>query len=185
MVENAVDTEVSDSAKLEAQYALLPPPWRLVDRSIIRVTELCLFVVGLVFALMVTLEVISRYVFNFSIFFVDGAAKLLLLWFFLLGAGIALRYGAHVGFELLINALNPKVKLTVLVAGQCLALLFFLQMVWGGLFYLEPASLQSEPTLNVSLFWAFLAVPVGFSLLSYHMIVVIYLEIRRASGARA
>jgi C4-dicarboxylate transporter DctQ subunit len=185
MSESFVETEVSDSAKLEAQFALLPPAWRGLDRAVIRLTEICLFVVGLLFALMVTLEVVSRYVFNFSIFFVDGAAKLLLLWFFLLGAGIALRFGAHVGFELLIGALSTRRRLYLLLAGQFLALVFFLEMVWGGIAALGPAAAQSEPSLEVSLVWAFLAIPVGFSLLAYHMIVLMYLEVRRTPPASA
>ena len=98
--------------------------------------------------MMVTLEVVSRYMFNFSIFFVDGAAKLLLVWFFLLGAGIALRFGAHVGFELLIGALSSRRRLYLILAGQFLALIFFLEMVWGGLAALGPASRQSEPGLE-------------------------------------
>lgn len=181
MSEHVAETEVSDRAKLEKQYALLPPAWRALDRVVIRLSEISLCMVGLLFATMVTLEVMSRYVFNFSIFFVDGAAKLLLLWFFLLGAGVALRYGAHVGFALLINALRSRTKLFGLLAGQVLALIFFLEMVWGGLAALGPAAAQSEPSLDVSLFWAFLAIPVGFGLLAYHMIVIIFLEVRRAS----
>jgi TRAP-type C4-dicarboxylate transport system permease small subunit len=35
--------------------------------------------------------VVSRYLFQFSIFFINSAARLLLVWFFLLGAGLALR----------------------------------------------------------------------------------------------
>ena len=182
MSENIALAEVSDAAKLEKQYVFLPPVWQSVDHVIIRATEISLFVVGLLFAFMVTLEVVSRYVFNFSIFFVDGAAKLLLLWFFLLGAGLALRYGAHVGFELLLRALPPRRRKALILTSQALALVFFLEMVWGGYFALGPASRQSEPSLEVSMFWAFLAIPVGFVLLAYHMIVLMFIEVRRAPG---
>ncbi len=187
MSEDTLQTEVSDAAKLEKQYAFLPPAWRFGDRLIIRATEISLFVVGLLFALMVTLEVVSRYVFNFSIFFVDGAARLLLLWFFLLGAGLALRYGAHVGFELLVGAVPQRLRRFIILFAQLITLLYFLELVWGGYMALAPASRQLEPSLEVSMFWAFLAIPVGFALLAYHMIVLIYLEIRRipAAGGRS
>ena len=65
-----------------------------------------LFVIGALFTGMIVLEVVSRYLFDFSIFFINGAAQFLLVWFFLLGAGLALREGSHVGVEFLIKAVS-------------------------------------------------------------------------------
>lgn len=186
MSDNVMPAEVSDATKLEKQYVFLPAGWRRIDTLIIRATEVALFVVGLLFAIMVTLEVVSRYVFNFSIFYVDGAARLLLLWFFLLGAGLALRYGAHVGFELLLGALSSKKQRHLKLLSQFIALVFFLEMIWAGYTALGPASRQLEPSLEVSLLWAFLAIPIGFLLLSYHMIVLMFIETKRpVDGGRA
>ena len=177
--DSAMQAEVSDAAKLEKQYAFLPPGWRRVDRSIIKVTELSLFVVGALFTIAITLEVVSRYVFNFSIFMIDGASRFLLLWFFLLGAGPALRYGGHVGFELLVQKLKPASRRWMILFTQFLTIIFFLEMVWGGYFSLGPAAAQNEPGLEISLFWAFLAIPIGFALLTYHMLVMMFVEFRR------
>ena len=102
------DADGASKLRVAAQMASLPVPWRQVDRVILKGTEVTLFAIGVLFTAMVTLEVISRYVFSFSIFSVNAAARLLLVWFFLLGAGIALRHGAHVGFELLLSALPPR-----------------------------------------------------------------------------
>ena len=183
MSEQIVETEVSDSTKLERQYGQLPPPWRQIDRAIVCLTEITLFVVGILFTFTITLEVVSRYLFNFSIFLVDGASRFLLLWFFLLGAGPALRYGGHVGFELLVKSLPAAAQRHLRLFAQLLTVIFFLQMVWGGYVALGPAAAQTEPGLEISLFWAFLAIPVGFVLLTYHMIVLIFLEISRPAGA--
>lgn len=164
---------------VDEQQALLPLAWRGFDRGVVRTTEIALFGVGIAFTLMITLEVISRYVFSFSIFFVNAAARLLLVWFFLLGAGIALRRGAHVGFELLVRALAPHRRLVVLLAGQALAVVFFLQMLWAGIHALGPAAGQTDSGLDISLVWAFLAIPVGFGLLLYHMLALMAIEWRR------
>src|SRR4051812_31405266 len=103
VIEEAGD---AGATRIEAQHHLLPLAWRSADRGIIRATEYALFAIGVAFTVMITLEVISRYLFSFSIFFVNAAARLLLVWFFLIGAGLALRHGAHVGFELLLTALS-------------------------------------------------------------------------------
>ena len=183
MSDSVMPAEVSDTAKLEKQYVFLPSIWRRIDGLVIKTTEITLFFVGIMFAAMVTLEVVSRYIFNFSIFYVDGAAKLLLLWFFLLGAGLALRYGAHVGFELLLRSLPPKKRKLLLLISQAISLVFFLEMAWAGYVSLAPASRQLEPSLEVSLLWAFLAIPVGFLLLAYHMLVLMFIEVRRPIAA--
>jgi TRAP-type C4-dicarboxylate transport system permease small subunit len=176
--DSAMQAEVSDVAKIEKQYALLPPAWRTIDRLVIQLTEMSLFVIGILFTIAVTLEVVSRYIFNFSIFQVDGAARFLLLWFFLLGAGPALRYGGHVGFELLVKALPFKSQRYLILFTQLLTMVFFLQMVWGGYYSLGPAAAQNEPGLDISLFWAFLAIPVGFATLCYHLLVMMFIEFR-------
>ena len=174
------ETTNAGAARIEAQYAALPRGWHGADRLIVRSTEYGLFAIGTLFTFMITLEVISRYLFSFSISFVNAAAKFLLVWFFLLGAGIALRHGAHVGFELLLVRLPPRRRRIVVLAGEFLALVFFIEMVWGGLYSLGPAIKQTEPGLGISLVWAFLAIPVGFALLIYHMALLIVVELRRA-----
>ena len=176
------DLPVDDlgEARIDEQRRLLPPRWRRIDRAVVRATEIGLFAIGALFTLTITLEVLSRYLFGFSIFFVNAAAKLLLVWFFLLGAGIALRHGAHVGFELLLAAQTPRRRRIIILIGQCLALLFFVEMIWAGVYALGPAARQTEPGLDISLFWAFLSIPLGFALLLYHMLLLMVVEYRRA-----
>jgi len=176
--------EAGDAGALRVleQTLLLPVPWRHPDRVIVKGTEVTLFAIGALFTAMVTLEVISRYVFSFSIYFVNAAARLLLVWFFLLGAGIALRHGAHVGFELLLSAMAPHRRHTVVLLGLILTGVFCAEMVWAGVHALGPAWNQTEAGLDISLAWPVLAIPVGFALLLYHVLVIIWTEVRRGHG---
>lgn len=178
------EVDVLKVAKIEEQTRFLPLRWQKFDRAAIRVTEFGLFAVGALFATMVSLEVISRYVFNFSILFVDAAAKMLLVWFFLTGAGLALRHGAHIGVEFILTRLAPRRRRLVLSIAQALTIVFFVEMVWSGLYSLGPALNQTEPGLEIRLFWGFLAIPVGFTLLTYHMLVLMVVELRRKPGGK-
>jgi TRAP-type C4-dicarboxylate transport system permease small subunit len=56
-------------------------------------------------------------------------------------------------------------------------------MIWAGAYSLGPALNQTEPGLDVSLVWAFLAIPVGFVLLGYHMLLLIVVEARRVPAS--
>jgi TRAP-type C4-dicarboxylate transport system permease small subunit len=176
----AGDAGDAGELKVAAQWRAMPAAWRAGDRALIRTTEIVLFAVGVAFTLMITLEVISRFVFSFSISFVNAAARMLLVWFFLLGAGIALRRGAHVGFELLVSALPAAGRRAMVLLGLALAMAFCLEMIWSGIFSIGPALRQTEPGLDVSIVWVVAALPVGFALLLYHAIVLVYVELRDA-----
>jgi TRAP-type C4-dicarboxylate transport system permease small subunit len=181
----APNPDEAGKLRTDEQSKLLPGAWQRADRAIVRATEAALFAVGVLFTIMITLEVISRYVFNFSIYFVNAAARLLLIWFFLLGAGIALRHGAHVGFELLLSALTAERRRLVVFGGLCVTGVFYLEMIWAGIHSLGPAMRQSEPGLDISLAWPILAIPVGFALLLYHLLVIMWVELRREQPSDA
>src|SRR5258706_7717186 len=123
------ETANAGAARILEQRRWIPSGWHGIDRAIVAGSEYALFAIGISFTAMITLEVISRYLFSFSISFVNAAAKFLLIWFFLLGAGIALRHGAHVGFELLLEHLAPRGKRIVVLVGEFLGLLFMAEMV--------------------------------------------------------
>jgi len=170
-----LDEDVSERAAraVAVQQQALPPAWRALDRAMMRATAVVLCAVGGLFTVMVTAEVVSRYVFSHSIFFVNAGARLLLVWFFLLGAGVALRHNAHVGFELLVARMHGARRRAVLTVAYLASLVFFLEMIWGGIYSIGPALPQNEAGLGISVMWFVLAVPVGFVLLTYHLLVLL------------
>lgn len=181
--EEAWDSEEKTWEKHVAGQFTRLPSWLVgFDRVAIKVTEVVLVLIGAIFTLFIAFDVVSRYAFSYSSFFTSAAAKFLLLWFFLLGAGLALRQGGHVGFEMLVNSLGPRIAPLVKTIVQCLSMAFFVQMLWSGIASLGPAATQTDPSLNISLVWSFLAVPVGFALMIYHMLVLMLLERRQAKA---
>jgi len=176
-----VDSETAGRRIVEAQFRRLPPLWRRADRLVIHGTHAALFAIGMAFTAMIALEVISRYVFSFSISFVNAFARLLLVWFFLLGAGIALRRGAHVGFELLLSKMKAPIRRIFVLFGLTLAAIFYLEIIWSGWFALGPARTQTEAGLDISLVWVVSALPIGCALLLYHTLVLMWLETRRTA----
>jgi TRAP-type C4-dicarboxylate transport system permease small subunit len=149
--------------------------WRHIDRQILRATRVLLFVLGLVFIVLVSFEVASRLVLETSIYFVHAVTLFLLVWFFLLGAGLALREGAHVGFDVVVGALPPSPRRIVIRVAHVLAITFFVLMIWSGLATLRPALTQIENALGISLIWVMLAFPIGFGLLVYHQVAHLFL----------
>ena len=112
--------------KLVQQASLLPAAWQGVDRMLVKLTRHALFVIGSAFTLIIVSEVLLRYAFSYSIFFANPLSKLLLVWFFLLGAGIALRQGAHMGFDLIATRLAPHNRRKLMLVAHTVGVLFFL-----------------------------------------------------------
>ncbi len=161
----------------------LPQAWRRIDVWIIRATEAIACLVGMTFTVLITAEVISRYLFNFSIFVVNAATLYLLVWFFMLGAGLALRQRGHVGFELLTTYLPPPLERVVYVIAQALIFLFFVAMFWSGYRALPSSMRQIEAAMQISYVWVMLSYPVGFALLLYHQAAMVVATFRQPVAA--
>jgi len=157
----------------------LPSGWRQIDRGIIRLTEILACGVGAAFAVLVCLEVVSRYFFNFSIFWIDSAAEMLLVWFFLLGAGLALRQRVHVSFRFFVDIMPRPLAAAVLAIAQLVVLGYCGLMAWSGYLMLAPAWRQIDPATEIKLLWVMLAFPVGFGLLVYHQATLSVIAARR------
>lgn len=166
-------------AETDLHHHHLPIRWQRADRWIVLGTEALIAVIGVTFTILITLEVVSRYVFNFSIFMINSAAGFLLVWFFLLGAGLALRQGAHVGLEFVVANLPRRLGGIARIAAQALMLIFFATMFWSGYLTLGPASRQVEGAMGISLIWVMLAFPGGFLLLIYHQIAISVARLRK------
>jgi TRAP-type C4-dicarboxylate transport system permease small subunit len=177
--EPEMESEDLGDEKVRQQTALLPAGWRALDRTLISMTRHVLFVIGGAFTLIIVVEVVLRYAFSYSMSFANPLSKLLLVWFFLLGAGIALRQGAHMGFELIAARLAPRNRRRMLLTAHGVGLLVFMEMLWASVHAMGPAMRQTDPGLDISLLWLVICVPMGFVLLTYHMVVIVVLEWRK------
>ena len=160
----------------------LPPAWRAVDRVIIRLTEVLAAFIGTAFTTMIFAEIVTRYFFHFSIYWVNSVAEFLLVWFFLIGAGLALRHNAHVGFEFVLDKMPKRLAYIVFIFSRLIIVLFCAVMAWSGYLTLGPASRQIEGATQVSFLWVMLAFPIGFALLLYHQIALLVGTGRPAPG---
>jgi len=72
--------------------------------------------------LLVTIEVVARYIFASSLIFSNELARLMFVWAIFLGFPLALSRGRHVGIELLDAILPPRVATLTLRIGAVLGI---------------------------------------------------------------
>jgi len=145
---------------------------RAIDSSIVTVTS---WVVASLTALMccvVLLGVFTRYFLNDALPWTEEAARFALLWMAWLGGGLAVRKGAHIAAEFVIDLLPAKPRIAIVLIGQ-VAVVFFLGIcVYYGFVLFQRVSFQSTVALGVTMQLPYAAVPVGAALMIYHVLIV-------------
>ena len=133
------------------------------------------WVVILMMASMATLvfvNVVSRYVFNYSIIWVEEVTQYEMIWITYLGAGLALRQGRHVTVDVLQDRLPSRLRRWVRAAVG-LALVAFLAVATVlGFRMVGFAWDQETPVLNLPMGLLYLGLPIGTLLLGLHLVLV-------------
>jgi TRAP-type C4-dicarboxylate transport system permease small subunit len=125
--------------------------------------------IGLVAAIAVVIcaGVWYRYVLGDALSWSEEIAKFLMVWLTFTGAPIALHQGGHVAIELLPDALPARLRQAVRLAVFLIILALMAVFVHQGMVLAWNARMQIAATLSFgfSLFWIFVAIPVGGALM--------------------
>src|ERR1044072_4947547 len=81
---------------------------------------------------LVCLGVFFRYVLNASLAWYDAVASSLLVWLPFYGAAVASFRRRHIGFEVVVDKLNPTTRKLVDLAGECFVLAFQFVLLYYG-----------------------------------------------------
>ncbi len=139
------------------------------ERVLVAFNRWILIAMTAVMVSLVFMNVVCRYILNFSIIWAEEVSQYLMVWVAFLGAGLALREGRHVAIEMLQDHLPSAARK---MTRHFLALLLFLFMgiltILGFQFAVFAWS-QETPVLNIPLGIPYLAVPIGALLLGIHL----------------
>lgn len=130
------------------------------------------------------MQVVARYVFNYSFVWALELTGVLFAWLIFIGMSYGVRVGAHIGVDLLVKALGAGAARVVgsLAAGLCIA--YALIVTWGGFQYVskmhDVGILMQD--LPVQQWIPRLVVPLGFALLAFRFAQVLW---RVATGQEA
>ena len=122
--------------------------------------------------LVVGSNVFLRYFFTYSLPWADEVARYLMVWMTFTGAGLALRYGGHVAITNLQDALPSTLQMILRALIVLVLLVFFLKMVEVGLSYADRMGRQRTPALRLSYYYVYFAMPLGFGLLTLHLLLI-------------
>ncbi len=120
---------------------------------------LAVFITGMLAALL--LQIVARYLMKIPFPWVEELARYLMIWTGFLGSSLAIHRGSHLGFSMVVEAL-PRPMQRIIVCGVSLAMMVFLVfLIKYGWFITSFVQNQRSPTLPITMFWVYLAIPVG------------------------
>jgi TRAP-type C4-dicarboxylate transport system permease small subunit len=131
-------------------------------------------VIGLMgsMAALVFANVVSRYVYNHSIIWVEELTQYQMIWITYLGAGLALRQGRHVAVELIEDLLPAGLRRGLRVFIGLAILGFLLAAAWFGFQIVAFTWNQETPVMNIRTGIPYLGVPIGALVCALHLVLV-------------
>jgi TRAP-type C4-dicarboxylate transport system permease small subunit len=136
----------------------------------------------LTIVVIMTAQVVARYVFNASLIWAEELCRVLLVWQTFLFVGLAYQRGELVAVDVLPELLMPKLRLALKIVVSIPVLAFLWRMAVNGYDYASRFHNQVIPAvdfiwmsisgegLGVSVFWVYVSVCVGSALLGLHVL---------------
>jgi len=121
----------------------------------------------------VTTEVILRYVVKHSRIFTEELSRYLMVWIVFLGGALAVRDEAHIRINILVKRLNPTLGKAARLLAHGLVLIFLVIVAVEGIRILPDELRQMCITIDLALFYFYLAIPVGAILMIVYLLPVI------------
>ena len=135
---------------------------------------------------LVNANVIMRYFFNSPIRWAEEVVTSLFVWTVFIGSAYAYRKHSHLGVDILVNLMPPKMKAVVKSVMSVVELLVLTMLTWISsqyvyhLIYNRAGKLKIVMTdmLRIPKWWTAIAVPIGFGLSVLYSVYFIVKAVR-------
>lgn len=131
-------------------------------------------------ALVVFLQVISRYVLAYPLDWPEELARILFVWVGLLGAVLALRRAGHFSIEAVTNLLPAPTRRGVSILLHLALLGFLILVAYLGLDAALRVRDQLSAAMEISMSYGYASVPVSFALMAWEMARALWRDLRGA-----
>ncbi|WP_096199590.1 TRAP transporter small permease [Bacillus sp. FJAT-45350] len=135
--------------------------WNMLITTLNRVTAGITMTFLVVMVCLISLQIITRLIFNTSFFWTDELARYLMISIIFLGASLAFQYGSHISIDLIFNRISKgsqKIMQTI-VALLCITLLVVL--VYKGFELVNITMVQRSPGLLIPMGYIYMVIPIS------------------------
>jgi TRAP-type transport system small permease protein len=144
-----------------------------LEMAFVRLNQGLIMVMMMLMATLVFVNVVTRYVFGFSLNWSEEASRFLMVWVAYLGAGLAMREGRHVAIEYVQGLLPARVAPYARGLVALLVLAFLVTLAYLGAQLAQFAWRQRTPVLGLPQGLIYLAIPIGSALFALHFVIIL------------
>ncbi len=137
-------------------------------RAIIAAAVICFYSY---MAVVVLLQVLGRYVFNYSIDWSTETATFAQIWMVLLAAGVAMHRRLHVGVDVMVSRLPNQLQRAAIIVTSLLCLWFLWVTIEGSFKLIKIGFIQTSPALGLPMWLPYLSLPVGLSYFAFEFLL--------------
>lgn len=123
---------------------------------------------------LLTLQVISRYLFGHSITWTEELAVIMFLWMTYLGISSAVTYRKHLRIDALLDVVPFKVKKALLIISDIIFIGFNTYIMFPFFNIIKGLGASSSPILNFPKAWSYGVIPLMLTISSIKIIYDIY-----------
>ena len=127
-----------------------------------------------IMVLLVWAQVFMRYLLNFSPFWIEAAARYLMIWSLLLASAVLIGSNGHVRVDFIQQLYSPTVdKVISLVLSLAVLVFLLVYTVFGMEAALDQWTVR-EGSIRISMFWLFIIVPISGVLMILNLLARMY-----------
>lgn len=141
-----------------------------VIRYLSRAVEFIVVIAMAVVVAVVTTEVVMRYIFLHSLIITEELSRYLMVWIVFLGSALVIKDGEHIRISVFVNRLSPERRPIAELISHLFVLAFLAVVIVEGTRILPRVIDQYTTTLEISIFWFYLAIPCGSALMALFLL---------------
>jgi TRAP-type C4-dicarboxylate transport system permease small subunit len=155
------------------------PVWRNhLLRKIGYIPEFLLGFTVFVTTVAIFTQVVSRYLFNHPISWVDEFAVLIFAWMIFLGVAIAQKNNEHIGIDIIARVLPPRVQRVLAIFTNIVILLVLAFLFVQGISLTMKTAGLKYPAMEISRGFLYVSIPVMMPLMAFYLIRIIITDLR-------
>ncbi|HKK83814.1 MAG TPA: TRAP transporter small permease [Atribacterota bacterium] len=139
----------------------------------------------IIMTIVVTIQIIFRIFFS-ALSYTEEMSRYLLVWSSLFAASVAYKQGSHIAVTFLVEQFKGKLRTMMAIIINLLSIIFFIIAIHYGSQLISMQVFQTSPALLIPMRYIYLCIPISFSVMLFHGLVMIWGEsIRLLKGVKS
>lgn len=157
---------------MERVYLQLRKMSNILNEFIKILTGLMLVIMTVV----VTVQIICRIFFS-ALSYTEEMSRYLLVWSSLFAASVAYKQGSHIAITFIIEQFKGNARKMMPIIINALSILFFMIAIFYGIQLIQMQVFQTSPALLIPMRYIYLCIPLSFSVMFFHGLVMLLGEV--------